>query len=70
MLRARAASGWQNYSLFLRPDGMLVGYFETPSVEAARAGMAATEVNPRWQPEMAEYSWSRAMPGPTQGSCS
>jgi L-rhamnose mutarotase len=32
-----------------------VGYFETPSLETARAGMAATEVNARWQAEMAEF---------------
>ena len=55
MLRALKATGWNNYSLFLRPDGLLIGYFETPSLEAARAGMAATEVNARWQAEMAEF---------------
>ena len=48
-------SGWHNYSLFLRPDGLLIGYFETPSVEAAQAGMDATDVNARWQAEMAEF---------------
>ncbi|MFE6649865.1 L-rhamnose mutarotase [Nocardioides sp. NPDC057772] len=45
MLQALAETGWHNYSLFLRPDGLLIGYVETPSIEAARAGMAATEVN-------------------------
>jgi L-rhamnose mutarotase len=55
MLRALADTGWHNYSLFLRPDGLLIGYLETPSLEAAQAGMAATEVNARWQAEMAEY---------------
>jgi L-rhamnose mutarotase len=54
MLEALAATGWHNYSLFLRPDGLLIGYVETPSIEAAQAGMAATEVNARWQAEMAE----------------
>jgi L-rhamnose mutarotase len=54
MLRALHATGWHNYSLFLRDDGLLIGYFETPDLEAARAGMAATEVNARWQAEMAE----------------
>ena len=28
MLQALQASGWHNYSLFLRPDGLLVGYLE------------------------------------------
>ena len=55
MLRALESTGWHNYSLFLRADGLLVGYFETPSLEAAQAGMAATEVNARWQAEMAEF---------------
>ena len=55
MLDALHETGWHNYSLFLRGDGLLVGYFETPDLEAARAGMAATEVNARWQAEMAEF---------------
>lgn len=55
MLTALARTGWHNYSLFLRADGMLIGYFETPDLDAALAGMAATEVNARWQAEMSEY---------------
>jgi L-rhamnose mutarotase len=55
MLRALHETGWHNYSLFLREDGLLVGYFETPDLDAAREGMAATEVNARWQAEMAEF---------------
>jgi len=55
MLRALADSGWHNYSLFLRGDGLLIGYVETPSLADARAAMAATEVNARWQAEMAEF---------------
>lgn len=55
MLRALSDTGWHNYSLFLRPDGLLIGYLETPSLEAAQAAMAATAVNARWQAEMAEF---------------
>ncbi len=55
MLRALRDTGWHNYSLFLRPDGLLIGYLETPSLEAAQRGMAATEINARWQAEMAEF---------------
>ncbi len=55
MLQALASTGWQNYSLFLGVDGLLIGYFETPSLEGAIHGMAATDVNRRWQSEMAEY---------------
>ncbi len=54
MLRALAGTGWHNYSLFLRDDGLLIGYVETPSLEDAREGMARTEVNARWQAEMSE----------------
>lgn len=55
MLAALAETGWHNYSLFVRPDGLLIGYFETPSLEEALAGMARTEVNGRWQAEMAQF---------------
>jgi L-rhamnose mutarotase len=55
MLRALADTGWHNYSLFVRDDGMLIGYFETPDLDAALAGMAATDVNARWQADMAEF---------------
>lgn len=56
MLEALRAAGWHNYSLFLRPDGLLFGYVETPDgLAAAQAKMAATEVNTRWQEFMAPY---------------
>jgi L-rhamnose mutarotase len=55
MLAALSATGWTNYSLFLDDDGLLVGYLETEDFEAALAGMEATDVNARWQAEMAEF---------------
>ena len=55
MLRALKDTGWHNYSLFLRPDGLLIGYFETESLHEALAGMAATDVNARWQEQMAPF---------------
>ena len=55
MLRALADSGWRNYSLFARPDGLLVGYVEAEDLTAAQQAMARTEVNSRWQAEMAEF---------------
>jgi L-rhamnose mutarotase len=55
MLAALRETGWTNYSLFLRPDGMLVGYLETPDFQAALQGMAAREVNDRWQREMRDF---------------
>jgi L-rhamnose mutarotase len=55
MLRALRDTGWRNYSLFLRDDGLLIGYVEADDLAAAQAGMAATEVNARWQAEMAPF---------------
>jgi L-rhamnose mutarotase len=56
MLEALRRTGWRNYSLFLRPDGYLFGYFETPQdFQAALAGMANEEVNSRWQAFMSPY---------------
>jgi L-rhamnose mutarotase len=55
MLNALRETGWNNYSLFLRDDGMLVGYLETEDLERARAGMASREVNDRWQSEMKDF---------------
>ena len=56
MLEALHDTGWRNYSLFIRDDGLLFGYFETPeSLQAAQAAMAQTEVNARWQTLMSPY---------------
>jgi L-rhamnose mutarotase len=55
MLDALRRAGWGNYSLFLTGDGLLVGYLETPDYQAALDRMAETEVNARWQEEMAPY---------------
>ena len=41
--------------LFLRDDGLLVGYLRTEDFAAAQAAMAATDVDRRWQAEMAEF---------------
>lgn len=55
MQAALRDTGWGNYSLFLRGDGLLVGYLETENFELARAGMATREVNERWQREMSDF---------------
>jgi len=56
MLDALQRTGWHNYSLFMREDGLLFGYFETPeSFEAALSGMSHEEINARWQDFMAPY---------------
>jgi L-rhamnose mutarotase len=56
MLDALTRNGWHNYTLFMRPDGTLFGYFETAgSFAEAINGMAAEEINARWQQEMAPF---------------
>ena len=55
MLAALADTGWRNYSLFLHDDGLLVGYVEADDLQASLEAMAATDVNARWQAEMAPF---------------
>ena len=62
MRAALREAGWGNYSLFLNDDGLLVGYLETEDYQAALDTMAATEVNKRWQAEMADFFVSDGPP--------
>ena len=55
MLEALSAAGWRNYSLFLREDGLMIGYVECDDFQAAVAAMQDSEVNARWQAEMAPF---------------
>lgn len=55
MARALKDAGWNNYSLFVRPDGMLIGYVESDDLDASQARMEATEVNARWQESMKPF---------------
>ncbi len=55
MLQALRKTGWHNYSLFLRDDGLLIGYLETPDFAQAVAGMQTQEINKRWQTMMAPF---------------
>jgi L-rhamnose mutarotase len=55
MLDALRATGWRNYSLFLRGDGLLIGYLECEDFAAAQRAMEETGVNARWQAEMAPF---------------
>jgi len=53
MQAALRESGWRNYSLFLRPDGLVIGYCEADNFDKCRAAMKHHPVNQRWQREMA-----------------
>jgi L-rhamnose mutarotase len=55
MLRALRDTGWRDYQLFLREDGLLVGTVVVEDLAAAQAAMDATEVSARWEAEMAPF---------------
>ena len=56
MLDALRRTGWHNYSLFMREDGLLFGYFEAKeSFQASLDGMAKEEINAKWQGYMAPF---------------
>lgn len=55
MREALTKAGWHNYSLFLRDDGLLVGYLETPDFHRALSMMADNKINRKWQAEMAPF---------------
>jgi len=66
MLQALRETGWHHYSLFMRPDGLIFGTFETEeSLAVAQAKMAALEINTRWQQFMAPFTDSNARPDET-----
>ena len=55
MRQALSDAGWRDYSLFLAPDGLLIGICECDDFDAARRAMGQTDVNARWQREMAPF---------------
>ena len=56
MLEALRKHGWRNYSIFLKPDGTLFGYFEAEkSFEESLKGMSSEEINEKWQKFMKPY---------------
>ncbi len=55
MRDALATAGWRNYSLFLSDSGMVIGYVECEDFARSLAAMEHTEVNQRWQREMAGF---------------
>ena len=56
LLEAHRRAGWHNYSLFIREDGLVFGYFETPhSYQAAVEAIEKEEINARWDEFMAPY---------------
>ena len=66
---ALRATGWRNYSLFLRADGLLIGYVESDDLAAAQRAMDQTAVNARWQRDMARFFGTDAKPADQDSSC-
>jgi L-rhamnose mutarotase len=52
MRDALKRTGWHNYSLFIRDDGLLVGYVESPDFKQAVAKMQHEPINAKWQAAM------------------
>ena len=48
LLEALRDSGYRNYSMFVDPSGLLVGYLETDDFEATLAAITAETVNREW----------------------
>lgn len=55
MLSALRETGWNNYSLFLRPDGLLIGYLETDDFKRALSEISKREINRQWQEKMSGF---------------
>lgn len=58
MLQAISAAGRRNYSLFLRGDGLLIGYYETDDDAAAQRALDADPRTAAWEAEMADFFMS------------
>jgi L-rhamnose mutarotase len=67
MLRALHDAGWRDYTLHLREDGLLVGVLETDDLAAAQAAMDRTDVNRRWQADMAPFFTDLGGTSPDRG---
>ena len=62
LLEALRDAGWRNYSLFLRDDGLLIGYAEADDLAAAQEKVARTEVNTGGTPRCHNSSRLRVLP--------
>ena len=56
MKEALTRQGWHNYTLFLKPDGTVFGYFDAAvDLQTASDGMKTEDVNERWQHTMSQF---------------
>ena len=68
MLRAIEASGRRNYSLFLRADGLLIGYYETDDDAASQRALENDPRTAAWEAEMADFFVALDGARPDQGA--
>lgn len=68
MLQALVDAGRRNYSLFLRDDGMLIGYYETDDDAASAAALSADPRTAAWESEAARFFVSLPGGRPDQGA--
>jgi L-rhamnose mutarotase len=70
MLRAIERSGRRNYSLFLRSDGLLIGYYESDDDAASTRALALDPDTTDWEAQSAQFfvalDGERADQGATQ----
>ena len=68
MLRAIEASGRRNYSLFLRDDGLLIGYYETDDDAVSQLTLEQDPRTAAWEAEMADFFVALDGARPDQGA--
>ena len=55
LLDTMRESGLLSYSLFYRPDGLIVGYMEGDNIMESLRKIDGTDVSARWEAGMAQY---------------
>ena len=55
LLEALSAAGVMNFSLFVREDGLLVGYFEAEDPAESWKRVGATDASRTWRAKMKSY---------------
>ncbi|WP_420239493.1 L-rhamnose mutarotase [Telmatobacter bradus] len=55
MLDALRRTGWKNYSLFARHDGLMIGYLECEDFKKCCDDMQLEPINAVWQKEMTPF---------------
>jgi L-rhamnose mutarotase len=68
MLRAIERAGRRNYSLFLREDGLLIGYYETDDDAASARSLAEDPDTAAWEAEAAGFFATLPGARPDQGA--